>query len=544
MNTMNGNVHKRSKMKVFVFFVSLCLLSLPSSAQKIEYKHSNDLTNQYPQAYWSKLLGQDDTGFYMLRQFGAISNESIILEKYSPTMELMYSSNIESTSGVMGDSKLHRLTKYGNGKVYVFLEGWNKSNKENSLILKEVGNDGKVQSNEIFLEKEPGASQMKSATYNAQFSADGSKLAVWTQKPYQKGMKESVRVQVFNTRDFSSLWKQELVLDNEDQRAPKNYFTVSNDGTVHVLKDIQLSWKENLYSFMTISATSFASNELSFGDYKLSDFKMQYDVNGSLIIAGAMSMNSGSETDKVGTWLYKLNPQNSVVYNKVSAFDVASLNAFIPKRNTIKTDFVVNNLNLNNVLIKPNGEVVLLLENFSSTKAVIGQAMPPVYNHTLNFGNVLILSFDASGNKLWHSVIEKNQKEDTRDVNCHFGSFAACLLENELHIVWNFMELQRDPIPNSYRYWVDRNGSKINIDNLYGKNALFPTLLTVIDANGAFVYNERTFNSLPLDGIQKVNSFSMAVAPVFIIPSFNGFILMSHTIGTEAKRYKFSKINF
>jgi hypothetical protein len=257
-----------------------------------------------------------------------------------------------------------------------------------------------------------------------------------------------------------------------------------------------------------------------------------------------MSMKSGSETDKVGTWLYKLDTKGTVIYNNVTAFDAASLDAFIPKRNTTKTDFVVNNLNLNDVLIKPNGEVVLLFENFSTTKAVIGQAMPPVYNHTLNFGNALILSFDESGNKSWHAVIEKNQKEDTRDLNCHYGSFAACLQGNELHIIWNFMELKKDPIPNSYRYWVDRNGSKINIDNLYGKDALFPTLLTVIDANGAFVYNERTFNSLPLDGIQKMNSFSMAVAPAFTVPSSNGFVLMSHTIGTEAKRYKFSKINY
>jgi hypothetical protein len=91
---------------------------------------------------------------------------------------------------------------------------------------------------------------------------------------------------------------------------------------------------------------------------------------------------------------------------------------------------------------------------------------------------------------------------------------------------------------------MDINKRKINIDNLYGLKTIHPTLLTAVDMDGNFVYNDRTFKSLPLDAIQKPNAFAMAVNPTIFFQTENGLVVLSHMQGTDAKRYKFNTISF
>ena len=528
--------------KLFILVFSSCFTVL--LAQDVTVSSTEEYTNQLQNAYWTNVLGQDESGYYLLREYGPISNTTIVLEKYSPELKLLFATNIESTSGVMGDSKLHRLTEMSKGKIYVFLEGWNKDQGLNSFLVKEVNADGSIDDNAITLETEPGKNMMKSANYSIHFSPDGSKLLVLTQKPFEKGTKEALRLQVFNTTDFSSIWKQDLTLENESDRFPRNEITVNNDGIAYLLKDIKFSNKEHHYQLITSGKDFSNTTSVVLGDYNFGQKKLMINSSGDILISGTLVSLGSRDTDWQAIWFFKADATGKIIQNNTEALGSELLGLLVSSKNAEKEGYVLSDFTLKDILLKPNGGVILLAEEQKESKSPIANTQPPAYDYTYNYGNAVAISFDADGKRMWNSVLEKKQSEKTKDPKIKFGSYAYQLKNDKLYIVWNFTDLHSDPPLNKYRYWFDRNKSKINIDNLFGKEAYYPTLLTVIDNKGNFEYKDRTFNSLPLETIQKGNSFSMATDPSIFFTTEKGMVILSHMPGVESKRYKLNTITY
>ena len=530
-------------MKTFITLIFSAYLSVVF-AQDVTVTSSPEYTNQLQNAYWTNPLGEDETGYYLLREFGPISQSTIVLEKYSHDFKLIYATNIESTSGTFNDSKLHRFTAMKNGKVYVFLVGWNKERQENSFHVKEVNEDGSVSDRMFDLETEPATGQMKSSNYSFSFSPDGGKLLVLTAKPFTKGEKETLRLQVFDTDMFSSIWKQDLTLDNEGVRYPINEIIVDDKGTAFLLKDIKISNKEHLYQLITTGKDFSTVSEIDLKGYNLGQTKMNIDPKGNLLIAGSLVPAGRRNTDWQGILFFKADSKGQMIQSSVEAIGSEILSLVVSAKNAEKEGYTLDNYVLKDVLLKPDGGIMLLTEEQRETKTPIAQTTPPAYEYSLFYGNAIAISIDAEGNRLWSAVIEKNQSERTLDPKIGFGSYAYQLKNDKLYVVWNYMAIYSDPPLNKYRYWIDKNRSKINIDNLFGKEAFFPTMLTVIDANGNFDYRDRTFNSLPLVDIQKTNSFPMAVDPSMFFVTEKGMVILSHMPGIEAKRFKFNTIAY
>ncbi|MDD2982383.1 MAG: hypothetical protein PHQ74_03255 [Crocinitomicaceae bacterium] len=528
------------KLVTLIFSASLIV----SFAQEVKVTSSPEIANQNQTATWSKALGQDETGFYILKEFGSISNASVVLEKFSPKFELLFSTSIESTSGTFNDSKLHRYTTMKNGKVYVFLVGWSKAKQQNSFHVREVNEDGSLSDRTFELETEPATGQMKSANYSYSFSPDGSKLLVLTDKPFNKGAKESLRLQVFNTDDFSSIWKKDLTLENESDRFDGNQIIVDNQGTAFLLKDVRISNKEHVYQLITTGKDFSTLSGIDLQGYGLGQRKLNIDAAGNLLVAGTLVPAGRRNTDSQATWFFKANSKGEVLMNKVEALGKEMLSLVVSEKSAEKEGYVLDNQVVKDVLLKEDGGIILLLEEQRETKTVIPQSVPPVYEYTLFYGNVLAISMDATGNRVYNAVIEKNQTERSLDSKVVFGSFAYQLKNDKLHVVWNYTQVLTDPPLNKFRYWKDKSGAKINIDNLYGLEAFYPTMLTVLDAHGNFDYRDRTFNSLPLVNIQKGNSFPMAVNPMIFFATDKGMVILSRMPGIEAKRYKFSSIAY
>ena len=523
---------------IFSATLTLCF------AQEIVVKNSAEYTNQLQNAYWTNPLGQDETGYYLLREYGPVSNSTIVLEKYSPDFKLLFATNIESTSGTFNDSKLHRYTAMSNGKIYIFLVGWSKEKQQNSFHVKVVNEDGSVSDRMFELETEPAAGQMRSSNYSFSFSTDGSKLLVLTEKPFEKGSKETIRLQVFDTDLFSSIWKQDLTLENEADRFNINEIVVDNKGTAFLLKDIKISNKEHIYRLLTTGKDFSTSSDINLQGYGLGQRKMQFDQKGNLLINGTLVPAGRRNTDWQGIWFFKADPNGKVLQNKVDALGAEMLTLVISAKNAQREGYVLGDYVLKDVLLKSDGGVVLLTEEQKQSKTPVGQATPPVYEYSLSYGNALVVSFDAEGNRVWDAVIEKNQAEKTLDPKIGFGSYAYQLKNDKLYVVWNYMKIFSDPPMHKFRYWIDDKGNRNNIDNIFGKDAFFPTLITVIDKDGNFDFRERTFKSFPLDNLQKNNAFPMAVHPSLFFTTDKGMVILSHMPGLEAKRYKFSAISF
>jgi hypothetical protein len=271
---------------------------------------------------------------------------------------------------------------------------------------------------------------------------------------------------------------------------------------------------------------------------------MLIDTKGKLVIGGTLARAGESASNWRATWYFQGDAAGEITSNKVEQLGPQVMRLVASEKASQVANASLDDYVLRDVLLKPGGGVLMLTEYERKTSTPIDAAIPPVYQTSYEFGNVITISFDESGSRLWSQVLEKRQSEITMEPTKHYGSFTYQLKGDELCLVWNFMDLHVDSPLRTWRYWFDRSGEKINIDNIFGKEALYPSLLTVIKADGTFRYAERSFNSLPLEEIQKPNAFPMAIDPSYYFMTPKGIVVLSRIPGQDSRRFKFNTINY
>lgn len=525
-----------------LILVTACIAGLSAFAQEVTVESSAELINTLPDKPWTEALGNDNTGYYLLRKHGDVSNQKVLVEKYGPDFKPLFTTDVGVSTGDFNEFTMHRLTKFVNGRVLVFLEGWSKSKGQNSFWVKELGADGTLPTEAILLETEPSTGQMKSANYRISFSPDGTKMLVLTEKPFAKGGKEEQRLQVFSTADWKSIWKEDIILESESDRSPNNEIVLDNSGTAYLYKDIKVSMKEHIYELYVRNGSSVKKQLIDLQTYFPAYHKLMADPNGGVIIGGMLSNQGGSATNWLATWQLRANASGELLVNKVEPLGQAMLSLVLSPNQASREGAKLEYFVLKDILLQPSGGLIMLAENYRSTSTPVGTAMPPVYDYELTFGGIMMIATNPNGERKWFTYYDKKQVLKTRHSDSHFGSFAYRLKGEDLVIAWNFTELLNDFPVHNFRYWIDRNGEKINIDNLYGKEAIYPTLLTVVKSDGTMQYADRTFNALPLATIQQPNAFPMAADANLFFETEKGLVLVSRMGGTDVKRYKFSTI--
>lgn len=531
-------------MKSFLFTASLILgCSQMLFAQEVEVQSSDELVNQSNTTFFREILGYNANGYFILRKGGQISNEEILIEQYSKTFKLINTTRVPNSFGVMGDSKLHRYTIMNNGKIYHFYDGWNKKEGKSSLILYLSDENGAPLKEEHVLEIASAPSQMNSAWFKYVFSPDGSKLLITTEMPFEKGSTEKFKVQVFSTSDLSALWSQTINYEFESKRNPSNLTAVNNQGTVVIFKEHNEGRKERVYQWISVSKNGVKTNPLTFNNSYATATTIVVEQNDGFTLSGI-----AAELGKnISTWqsiLHLRASKDGELLSFSNPFISAETIRKIASEKAANTPgYTLNDYKLLHVFVNSKQQTYLVVEEQSASKTLVGQSQPPVYNNTLNNGKVIVIALDESGEQVWSAVINKRQTESTLDLDVTFGS-VVCLMQNDkLYFVWNHINFEREAVTGK-RYWVDKIGSKIYVDHVFGKEAIFPTFLTVLNENGQFVYEDRTFNALPLTKIQEPNAYPMAIDPSIYVQTENGVVVLSRMEGRSAKRYKFSTISF
>jgi hypothetical protein len=531
-------------MKGIIISCGLLLGTMSILAQDVT--SSKEMVNKYANAFFNSFLGQDSNGnSFVLRKEGSVVSEAIVLEKYDASLNFVKGFEVPSTIGLMGDVELHRKTVMDNGRIYHFYEGWNKADGKNSYIVKVSDETGAIAEEDFVLETEPSKSQLKSAKYSLRFSPDGSKLAILTNKPFVKKGKEEVRVQVFSTKDFQSIWSKDIILDNESKRFPSNELVLNNLGVAAIFKDIKVSNKEHIVQWISVQSTGHKVETLELNGMYCTSSKMLVNKDDDFVVVG-MLVEPGPWTNTWQNILHLSSYSDGRMKSlKSEPLGADLLGVFLTEKQSQKKDFKLIDYVLKDVLLRADGGLTLITEYQKITKKNIGTAESPKYDHLLTFGGILIVSFDNLGNRLWHSYYDKEQVDHTRNPLVNFVSFAYALNSNDdLFLIWNYTGFKYESRGDGYRYWIDKSGAKMNIDNIYGAEALYPTLLTKISSDGVLENTERTFSSIPLKEIQKPNAYPMGVDPSIFISVENGMILLSRMKFESAKRYKFNTITF
>jgi len=533
-------------MKIIVVAISIALsLSSYVFCQNVSIQSTAEVSNPDPQNFWTQNLGSDESGYYLIREIGPITNPQIILEKYDLNLNLLFEKNIESSSGILGDSKRHFQTILGNQELLVFLTSWNKEKSESGLWIKRMSVEGEPVGEEIQLLTNKSESLFKSSDYKVAISPDGSKFTVLTEPVFDKKATETFKMSVFNTSDLKKITEKNFDFSLEMERYPKNQVFVSNNGIAFAFKEAKISSKEFKYYLTSLSSSNSYLQELNLKENRLNQFRFLINTDGILVGFGLLADIKKYTTQWQNIWQIEAGV-NGILTDRIEPLGAALLSKVIGEKKASKDGAALNNFLFKDVIENPKGGYLLITEELNESKtAVPGQTgTNTIYDYQLNFGGILVISYNKSNNREWGSFYDKKQKIKTKNPNLSLGSFAYGIVENKLHMVWNYTELEY-VITFPKPHWIDKSGNKIAVMDVFGEEARYPTFLTSINLDdGVFSYSERTFSSFPLKDIQRENNFMMSADPSIFFSTPKSIIILSRMTDEFPKKIKFSTISF
>jgi hypothetical protein len=124
--------------------------------------------------------------------------------------------------------------------------------------------------------------------FNVNVSADGGRVAVMSELPYDKDGMEKTIVTVYD-ENFKQLWKKEYEFPYESVKAPKNEIFVNNEGTVFLLKRIKIKKAFDQFSFFTFGSQgkSVTESKVSLGEsFTIATSKDLFTAKGDLVMGG------------------------------------------------------------------------------------------------------------------------------------------------------------------------------------------------------------------------------------------------------------------
>ena len=531
-------------MKFYSILINLLLCSSILVAQEVPIESGPEINNPDPANFWTQKLGSDESGHYLLREFGPVTNKSIVLEKYDLGFNLLFSKDIESSNGIFGDSKNHFETILGNGEIFVFLSSWKKATGESGLWVQRYSNEGEKVGEETQLLNEKGTTMLKSSAYKISLSPDGSKMAVLEEPTFSKGAKESCTTNLFNTNDFSKIIENEFTFDTDMKRYPRNQILVNNQGVAFAFKEVKVSGKEFKYYLTSLGKESKFQEELNFELYQVNQSKFIIDNKGNLVGIGILAEAKKFTTLWQKTWQLKANA-NGVVKSIIEPLGTDLLSKLMSEKKAAKEGTSLNYYQIKDLLQKPNGGFLLITEFLDKRKTALPavEGQPTKYTYKFKYGSIVTLSINNDMTRDWNSVYVKKHSFDSPVENVQYGSFAYGIINNKLNIIYNYSELFIIMGNYGNRYWVDKSGAKIKVKDVFGEEAIYPTFLSSINlSDGSLNYSERTFSALPLSDLYQKNNFAMSVDPSFFFFNESSITVFSRTKGPTPKKIKFSTI--
>lgn len=522
----------------------VCALSMGHFlwAQEPAYKWGDPCTNEDLDRKIDQLLNLGDKGFAILRsKVNTGMVYSYWIETYDANLKLLATNPVDYNGGVMGDwydvTEIHAV----NGVIYVFFEHWDKDLGHSELSVRELSLDGTLtpiaELDVINAEK-----LMNRGRHEVSFSQDGKKLVVLSELPEIKKTFENFRISCFEVDGMKKLWSHEKETNWLSDKTYNNEILVNNKGTALLFKRTWLKpeWKYSIFT-MGASGDLLENTALDLDGIELIDFKLKFNASNEFIAYGTYTTDGSLYEKRVqGTWFARYDADMKVQTVKRTAWDSEVLTRIGGEKLAAKTDAILTNFDLKDLLFRPDGTILVLLEELRTQKDMIAGSTPIGYNYTWNYGGVLTLALNpATGEKLWSQFFDKKQKTTNTTDWDEFGSFVYHLSGNRLFMLWNNTELTVSAIPPAN--WTEPDGTRYVKSKAFNEKTVHGTFMHVVEADGSMAFANRTFG-LPLFNMHANSVFEMSMSGRLFF-EIGGKLVIRAAMSNGGKRYQFGFID-
>lgn len=527
-------------MKQIKYVISLVLLAFVSNiiAQEPVVTWGKVLPNNNPDVKITELLGYDNSGFYVARKSGPITDITYIVEKYNSDLNLEFSKSIQTHSGQMGDMLLFKEVLLTNDGLLAFYQGWKKAEGKGSCVVKKYNSSGEESGENIELEKVSAEKQMNAGSYHPTLSPDRTKLLIVTDMPFVKDSKEKLKLRVFDTKTLTELWNKEITLENESSRGVNNEGFVDNNGNAYVFKKVNIEKVLN-YQLFTCNANGiWSKNLINMNSKVMCQYNISFNSMNDLVISGFYDTKTYSNVE--GTFYFRVdNKSLKLTTQNLQPLGAKLIENWKTANNAAKEGANLSNFDIKNVLNLSTGNSLIVAEYSTETSTNIAAAgATPVYQYNISKNDIMVICLNTDGSQAWNAVVKKNQEEKTIDTDNAWSSFVYTLVDDKLHVIWNNSALNIITIPPIK--WQSPAGTTYTQRRDFDENTTaFPSFMHIIETNGTVTYANSTYG-LPLFNLHKGSPFRMSVNPNVFFPIKDGIIIIGEM--SDRKRYRFGKI--
>lgn len=447
------------------------LLLVCSSLIACSFLNSQTLT-EGPEALvvkgvgYQKLIGSDDTGFYVFKQSSVGKGIHIIIEKFDKTNFSQIFSKETKVAEIQESMNFTPVTQIqtfmSNDKIFVFFESHN--HKEDKLIffLQTVSLTGELSevyevSSTYFKAKNIAIALMGRMFFNVAFSPSGKSFV--TIALY--GEKEDSENLVCKIYDATSLKKiAERIIPSKDQGIPvfTGNYTVDDNNNLFFSVKYQ-SAKKNAIGGFAIGLIENASPTVKILPITIPDKKVFHNfafkslANGDILIAGIISdtLEKGVDSTFLPASYFIKRIANNSLQTKYEQLKDFKLETKVSLGKAMKTTTFKYT-----EIIEMNNEIYIITQR---TEVRYGRSNGDIANwptETYTDKEIIVSKFDVNGGVEWTKVIPKfhiggslikiNNPRPPR----YSGNYKVFVADNKLNFVFSDHPNNKDLAPENF----------------------------------------------------------------------------------------------
>lgn len=429
---------------------------------------------------FERFINVDQNGYYALRQKKAYS--SIFLEHYDNELNYLQTNelSLKKDKQKLSFDFIEKL----NNRLYMFSSLKDKKTDKKTLFAQSINIDQLTVNNNFkkIVELTVETEGEKSHYFRHITSSDQSIVAAYY--PLAKTVNQQFNLTVINN-EIEVLWNQIIEFPLDTNHFKLNDVQVDKQGDVYFLGNYISEEGEEYYKCFKYSnaGKKIITYDFDISNHFLLNAKMRV-LSTQIVLAGLCAQEKGGLA--TGTYFISIDQDKGGNNKKVHNFSPLLFEKYLETDDISASeeelmglkDYAVDYLLLNN-----DGSFYLIAEQYhvevEKRDRVSSNGTAMVYSsYNYFYNDLVIVHFSKKGELLWSDKVLK--KQFTMNDSGFYSSYAICLYQNKLQIVFNdhIQNLEKNQSMAKY-FTVDKENSvlvsvEVNKQGIKGKQQISP----------------------------------------------------------------------
>ena len=433
-----------------IILIILCLISslaFRSEAQVLQWSNPTKLKGS---AIFTKVIGENEKGVFLLRYRNKFFTRSVIIEKYAHQLSFVDARSID-----LKHSRLVRLNLTQKG-ILVIISKFSRKKQSNTLLGQYYDFDLKPIGEPVIMYEEPVQEFGNRGSYRIRLSDDQKHIAILSTGESREN------TVVLNWALFDSDFKLLREKSIELPYVPDDFviwdFIVNDEGCISALSKNRVELSRKMYRF---GYNLFVWNQDTLFDHALTDtidikeISLSFNRNtNEALVSGLFGKPQIYGLN--GVFTYRLDLSDLQVSESITYFNdelIAELKVSADhSKEVVPEGFVYIDL-----VPRSDGGYLLIAEQKDITTEsdiIMVNGIPQSTSKNIyNFNDIIVMNIDSSGKLNWSHVVHKNQT--TMNDGGYFSSVVVYVSDNFIQLIYN------DQIRNSgdvMQYTIYSNG--------------------------------------------------------------------------------------